>query len=191
MGGYIYIPIPIPIPSWKFRVLPIPIPIPSQSGDSRSKRGRVRVIPTGTGLFAISSLSLFSCFLNLLAIVIYCTIYFIPWIGTWNHGGKISETRINLVTETQPLWKFLTFVNCRRRGIRGDINIRIVAFDGSCTSSNSNLCVMITRHFLVWRSKWVWHLKVQSLIKELRDRRGTSRVSKDRKGWRRVGMQGE
>jgi len=50
-----YIPIPIPIPNWKSRGFPIPIPIPSQCGDSPSKRGRVRAIPTGTGLFAISS----------------------------------------------------------------------------------------------------------------------------------------
>ena len=34
---------------------PIPIPIPSQCGDSPSKRRRVRAIPTGTGLFAIST----------------------------------------------------------------------------------------------------------------------------------------
>jgi len=50
-----YIPIPIPIPNWKSRGFPIPIPIPSQCGDFPSKRGRVRAIPTGTGLFAISS----------------------------------------------------------------------------------------------------------------------------------------
>ena len=54
-GGYMYIPIPIPIPNWKSRGFPIPIPIPSQCGDSLSKRGLVRAIPTGTGLFAISS----------------------------------------------------------------------------------------------------------------------------------------
>jgi len=48
-----YIPITIPIPNWKSREFSIPIP--NQCGDSPSKRGRVRIIPTGTGLFVISS----------------------------------------------------------------------------------------------------------------------------------------
>jgi len=52
-GRDMYIPITIPIPNWKSRRFPIPIR--SKCGDSPWKRGWVRAIPTGVGLFAISS----------------------------------------------------------------------------------------------------------------------------------------